>query len=194
MELIETMLVTNSNIKNFKYHLKRVENTFKFFKWKFNQKEWEKLKEKFTFKQKPLRVRVTYNQFGIKEIELFDIKKREFKKFKTIDINFNYSFKYKNRKNFENLYQKYPNFDEFILVKNGLITDTTISNLAFFTGKEWLSPKNPLLKGTVREKLLNEKKIKLTDIHKADLKYFKKIAMINAILGFREIEDFDIIN
>jgi len=193
MDLIETVLVTNGNIQNFNLHLARVKRSFEFFKWKFNQKEWENLKEKFTFKQKPLRARITYNHSGIKEIELFEIKKREFKTFKVVEINFDYSFKFKNRKHFENLHLKYK-ADEFILIKNNLITDTTISNLAFFTGNEWLSPKTPLLKGTMREKLIKENRIKLSNIHKSDLKYFKKIAMINAILGFREIEDFDIIN
>ena len=33
MELIETMLVTNGNIKNFNYHLKRVKKVYEFFKW-----------------------------------------------------------------------------------------------------------------------------------------------------------------
>ena len=185
MELIETMLVTNGNIQNFEYHVKRVKKTFEFFKWKFDKKEWEKLKFRGN-----LRVRVTYNQFGIVKIEKFEIKKREFKKFKIVEIDFNYPFKFKNRDKLNAFSKK---ADEFILVKNGLITDTRISNLAFFTGKEWLSPKYPLLKGTMREKLLKENKIKLANIHKSDIKYFKKIALINAILGFYIVDEFDII-
>lgn len=190
MEIIETILF-DKELKNFKYHLNRVKNTCEYFKWKFD-KEWLKLEEKIAFKQKPLRVRITYNQFGIKEIELFDIKKREFKSFRAIEINFNYFLKKKNRKHFKKLHNTYPE-DEFILIKNNLITDTTISNLAFFDGKDWLTPKYPLLKGTKREELLQKKLLKETNIHKSDLKYFKKIAMINAILGFKEIKNFDII-
>ena len=40
MELIETMLVTNGNIKNFNYHLERVKKAYEYFKWKFDEKEW----------------------------------------------------------------------------------------------------------------------------------------------------------
>ena len=60
------------------------------------------------------------------------------------------------------------------LVKNNLVTDSTISNLAFFTGKEWLTPKYPLLKGTKREELIKKGALKEENIHIYDLKYFKK--------------------
>ena len=40
---------------------------------------------------------------------------------------------------------------------------------------------------------LSIKKHKEKNIHKYDLKYFQKIALINAILGFFEIDNFDII-
>ena len=193
MEFIETVLVENGNILNLEHHLKRIQRTIKHFKWKMDISEKLKIKSE-KLKTKKLRIRITYNQWDIKTIEFFPIKERRFTKFKIININhFNYSFKYKNRKFFTFYSKLFPQFDEFILVKNNLITDTTISNLAFFTGSEWLTPKYPLLKGTKREELINKKLLKEENIHKSDLKYFKKMAMINAILGFREIEDFDII-
>ena len=186
MEFIETFLIKNGKIQNFKYHLKRMEKTAKFFKFRVPS-------PKFKVKNGDWRVRITYNQFGIQNIEYFSINKREFKKFKVIEIKFDYSFKYKNRKSFFTLHSKFSCYDEFILIKNNLITDTTISNLAFFTGSEWLTPKYPLLKGTKRDELINKGFLKEANIHKSDLKYFKKIAMLNAIVGFKEIEDFDII-
>ena len=184
MELIETMLVTEGSIENFELHIKRVKKTFDYFKWKFNQKEWEKLK-KIDIK-KLVRLRVTYNQNGITDIEFFNLKKREFNKFKLINIDFDYPFKFKNRKKFQYIHSRYKSFDEFILIKNSLVTDTTISNLAFFTGKEWITPRYPLLKGTKREELIKKGFLKEEIIKKRDLKYFKKFAMINSILGFYE--------
>ena len=61
---------------------------------------------------------------------------------------------------------KVDGFDEVVIVKNGFISDTTISNLAFFDGSEWHTPNTPLLKGTKRAELLDsgflkEKTIKL---------------------------------
>ena len=194
MEFIETLLVKNGEIQNLNYHLKRMEKTGKYFKWKTNISEKLKMKsEKLKVKNEKLRYRITYNQWGIQNMEFFPIKKRSFKKFKVLEIEFDYSFKYKNRSLFTFHSSLYTSYDEFILIKNNLITDTTISNLAFYTGKEWITPKYPLLKGTKREELINKGFLKEKNIHKYDLKYFKKIAMINAIVGFMEIEDFDII-
>jgi len=193
MEFIETLLVKNGEIQNLKYHLKRMEKTAKHFKWKMENGKW-KINEELRMKNGEWRIRITYNQFGIQNIEYFPLKKRKFKKFKIVDIDFDYPFKYKNRNSFSIFHFQFSiNYDEFILIKNNLITDTTISNLAFYTGKEWLTPKYPLLKGTKRAELIQKGLLKEENIHKYDLKYFKKMAMVNAILGFLEIEDFDII-
>ncbi|WP_457563908.1 aminotransferase class IV [Caminibacter pacificus] len=192
MDLIETMLVTNRNIQNFELHIDRVKRSCEYLKWKFDIQEWKSIKDKFPYNES-IRLRVTYNQKGIRDLELFKIQKREFKTFKVVEIDFDYFLKKKKRKNFETLKKRYPKFDEFILIKNGLVTDTTISNLAFFTGNEWITPKFPLLKGTKREELLKKGLLKEENIKKSDLKYFKKIAMINAILGFFEIDEYDII-
>ncbi|WP_456470789.1 aminotransferase class IV [Caminibacter sp.] len=187
MEFIETLLIKNAQIQNFKYHLSRVQKSYNYFKWKFNLKEWEELRKKH-WEKETSRLRITYSAYGIKLIETFPLKKREFKKFKIVKINFDYSFKYKNRKHFEKIHNQYRGYDEFILVKNGFITDTTISNLAFFTGKEWVTPKYPLLKGTKREELLKKGFLKEEIIKLSDLRFFKKFAMINAILDFEEKE------
>ena len=190
MEFIETLLVKNGKIQNLNYHLNRMENLTNYFKF---QASSSKLVPGCELRNGEWRVRITYNQWGIKNVEWFPIKKREFKKFKLVEIDFDYKFKYKNRKPFSTLHSQFSIYDEFILLKNNLITDTTISNIAFFTGSEWITPKYPLLKGTKRAELLNKGILKEENIHKSDLKYFKKIAMINAILGFYEIDDYDII-
>ena len=196
MEIIETILVKIKNeefkIENYFYHLNRVKNTCKYYRWKFDEKEWKNLKnEKLQVKNENLRIRVIYNYNGIKNIEYFPVKKRKFKTFKVVNSNINYHFKYAKRENLNSLKPK--NVDEIIIIKNNLVTDTTISNLAFFDGKEWLTPKYPLLKGTKREELIQKGFLKEANIHKYDLKYFKKMAMINAILEFYEIKDYDII-
>ena len=197
MEFIETLLVKNGEIQNLEYHLDRIKKTYKYFKWKINKLgmengEW-RINDELKIKNGEWRIRITYNQYGIQKIETFPIKERSFKKFKVVEINFDYKFKYKNRNQFSILNSKFSIYDELILVKNNLITDTTISNLAFFTGKEWITPKYPLLKGTKREELIQKGVLKEENIHISDLKYFKKMAMINAILGFLEIKDYDII-
>ena len=179
MEFIETILITNK-IENLDLHNKRMNNTrYIFFKEKpIDLKEYIKIVPN-------KRVRVTYDK-KIKKIEYFDLVKREFKKFKIVHSNIDYSYKFANRNMLNRLKDK--SVDEIIIVKNGFVTDTTISNLAFFDGKNWITPKNPLLKGTKREELLNKKFLIQKNIKVDEVKNFKKFAMINAIIGFLEID------
>ena len=184
MKFIETLLITEK-IENIDLHNERMNKTrYDFFKLPpIDLKDFIELK-------KNKRVRVTYSK-TIEKIEYFELKKREFKTFKIVHSNIEYSYKYANR---DALYALKPeNVDEIIIIKNSFVTDTTISNLAFFDGNKWLTPKTPLLKGTKREELLRKKFLTEADIKKEDLKYFKKIAMINAIIGFYEIKNYDII-
>ena len=184
MKFIETMLITE-NIENINLHNERMNKTrYYFFKLPpIDLRDFIELK-------KHKRVRVTYSK-TIEKIEYFELKKREFKTFKIVHSDIDYSYKYANRDELNAL--KPENVDEVIIIKNSLITDTTISNLAFFNGKRWLTPKTPLLKGTKREELLRKNFLTEADIKEEDLKNFKKIAMINAVIGFYEIKDFDII-
>jgi len=180
MGFIETLLITN-HINNLDLHNFRMNETRKYF---YNLPPIDLAD--FVDLKPNTRCRVLYDRDIIK-VEYFELVKREFKKFKIVKSNIEYSFKYANRDKLNNL--KVDGYDEVIIVKNGLITDTTISNLAFFDG-EWITPKTPLLKGTKRMQLLNKGMLKEKDIKIGDIKNFKKIAMMNAILGFYEIGEF----
>lgn len=102
--------------------------------------------------------------------------------------NIDYSYKYSDRSKLDELLTAANcGFDEDILiVKNGLITDTSYSNVALFDGTDWLTPSAPLLAGTKRAKLLEEGKIRTGEIAAAELKYFEKIKLFNAMLDFDE--------
>ena len=148
MGYIETLLITNK-IQNLKYHNNRMNLTRKIL-YDLAPIDLENYIEIKMDK----RVRVLYDK-EILKVEYFDLVKREFKKLKIVeDNNIEYSFKSENREQLNSL--KVDGYDEVIIVKSGFITDTTISNLAFFNGKEWHTPKNPLLKGTKRAELLEK--------------------------------------
>ena len=93
------------------------------------------------------------------------------------------------RKEIDKLFEKRGKADDILIVKNGFITDTSIANIAFFDGKKWFTPKTCLLRGTTRERLLKEKKIFEKDIRVEDIKRYKKIALLNAMIGFYIVEN-----
>jgi len=186
----ETLLIKDKKINNLTYHNARLNDTIK---QNFNIDSRLDLANFIDIEDdKELRCKVIYDR-SIKEILYYPIKKRIFKRFKLIDSDIVYDFKYLDRSKLDNLYKQKEDCDDIIIIKNDLLTDTTIANIAYFDGKDWITPKTPLLKGSMRaymlkNKLLLEKDVKIEDIKKA-----KKIALINAIIGFHEIDDFELI-
>ncbi len=100
-----------------------------------------------------------------------------------------YSHKYFDRNHINELLELKGAADDYILVKNGLVTDTSFANLLFYNGEHWLTPTFPLLKGTQRAKLLEQEKIHVADIRPEDMLNFTKIRLINAMLRFKDEVD-----
>ena len=133
------------------------------------------------------RCRVVYDAKSI-DIEYLPYTKRVIQHLKIVNSHtIEYPFKYEMRSSIEKLFTQRGASDDILIVKNGYVTDTSIANVAFFDGETWLTPKSPLLCGVTRERLLNEAKIVEEDIRVEDIKKFKKIALMNAMI------DFDII-
>ena len=73
-----------------------------------------------------------------------------------------------------------------ILAHNGFIKDASYANLAFFDGKNWVTPSHPLLMGTRRASLLNTQLITESPIHVKDLEKFIFLKCINAMMLWEE--------
>jgi len=129
-----------------------------------------------------LRCRVVYS-YEIESIELFPYTPKEFSSFKIVPSNIDYSYKYDNRQELQNLLD--PSFDEIIIEKDGILTDTSIANIAFYDGKDWFTPTTPLLAGTTRARLLDEGFLKLKNIKKENIKNYSYFALMNAMIGFQ---------
>lgn len=71
--------------------------------------------------------------------------------------------------------------DDILIIKNGLVTDTSMANIALYDGKKWITPAAPLLAGTTRARLLKEEKIVADEITLKDLPKFKKSTLFNAM-------------
>lgn len=189
--LLETIKIENGLINNIKYHQKRFDDSrIKLFdtKNKIDLVDFINPPNNELF-----RCRILYSN-KIESIEYIPYEPKKFQHFKIVPSSIDYSFKYADRKELEALKTKYPSFDEIIIEKNGLLTDTTISNIAFFDGKDWLTPASPLLKGTMRAKLIDDGFLKPINIKYNDIQKFTKFALLNAMLGFCEIKDYTIEN
>ncbi len=103
---------------------------------------------------------------------------------KTIDAgNLNYEYKYLDRSGLTSLINKNV-ADDVLIVRNGCITDTSYANIVFTDGKNWITPDTPLLRGTMREFLLNRGIIQTGRITIERISDFTHFRLINAMLGF----------
>jgi len=188
--LLETIKVKDSQLQNINWHNVRFNHSRRKL---FGIKEELKLE---TFIKIPpdltnaiYKCRLTYS----KEIEKIEFEKyfpRTILSLKIVEFNeIQYAFKYKDRSKIDELFRLKENCDDILIVKNGLITDTSYANIVFWDGQKWITSSSPLLNGTARNRLLSEGKISEAKITIEDLKIFKKARIINAMNDLRESPD-----
>ena len=181
--LLETIKCVNGKPQNLDYHQERFENSQKSL---FGLTNFELLSEIIKvpeFAQNGLfRCRVLYKK-NIEKIEFLPYNFRQIKTLRLVESNgIDYSYKFADRTELENLFSQKGDCDDIIIVKNGLITDSFAANLVFYDGEKWWTPDSPLLKGTKREKLLAEKTISTCKIEVRDLQKYTRVGLINAMI------------
>lgn len=181
----ETIKCDDYEVFNLEYHTNRVANTIGL---NINLQEYI-----YPPSNELLRCKLIYDENSVLEVNYFPYTKKSINSFKLIyDDEIDYSKKYLNRDYLDKLYEKREIADEIIIVKDGLITDTTIANIAIYLNNIWVTPKTPLLKGTTRARYLKEEKIFEKDISIGDLKKATKIALMNAMIDFDVLEDYSL--
>lgn len=133
------------------------------------------------------RARVVYDKDTIK-VDYYPYVKNDVKSLKLVyDNSIDYSFKYLNRSEIDMLFSQKGISDDILIVKNTLITDTSKANIALYDGKNWFTPKIPLLHGTTKNRLVAGGNLIEKDISVNELGNYSKVALMNAMI------DFDII-
>jgi len=181
---LETIKAVDGVVQNLDYHQQRLHSVLS----SYSNPIWHTLKSHLNPPKKGLyKCRVVYDDKEL-DITYKEYKKRRVESLKIVyNDEIEYSKKYLERKLLNELFALKDNCDDVLIVKSGLITDTSIANVAFYDGEKWLTPKRPLLKGTTRQRYLETKKMIERDIFVDDIKDFTKIALMNAMI------DFDII-
>jgi 4-amino-4-deoxychorismate lyase len=180
IELLETIKIEDGQVKNIEWHNQRC-----------NKSRFELFKEKsplnlLNFIEPPqkglYRCRILYDK-KVNLVEYIPYSPKKINSLKIVQSNIDYNYKYNDRTELNSLLQE--GYDEIIIEKNGLLTDTSIANIAFYNGDVWLTPTKPLLKGTMREKLLSEKFLIRKNIKSDNIKEFSHFALMNAMIGFQ---------
>jgi 4-amino-4-deoxychorismate lyase len=73
--------------------------------------------------------------------------------------------------------------DDVLIVRSGLVTDTSFANVVFVRNGEWITPSTPLLRGTRREDMLSRGLIRDSPVGVADIGTYSHVMLINAMRG-----------
>lgn len=183
---LETIKSIDGELFNMSYHQKRYESVLN----SLGIEKKEDLKEYLNPPQFGIyRCRLVYTPDTV-TVSYHEYKKREISSLKLI---FNNEIEYSNKSTYRDeidaLYEQRDDGDDILIIKDLLVSDTSIANIAFYRDGEWITPKEPLLKGTTRARLIDEGKIIEADIKVQDLRSFSKTALLNAMIDFDILEE-----
>ncbi len=184
--LLETIRCVNGNAQNLNFHQTRLERSLQQLgmgaSWNL-----ESLISPPT--EGVYRCRVLYDEQNC-SIEYHPYRPKPLSSLKLIrDDTIEYPLKYSDRDHLNLLFDKREAYDDVLIVKEGLLTDTTIANIALFIEGEWLTPRTPLLEGTTRSRLIEEGFLRPALLTPNDIAKAAKYALMNAMIGFVEVEN-----
>jgi len=187
-QFVETIRIKDGVAMNTRYHIERLNKTRNHF-WPSSKPISES--ELLTDIPQVMglqKARVVYDASGITLREYHAYTIRDVKSICVVEDNMiDYTWKSTDRNVLTAQRDKAPKYDEVIIIKNGKVTDTSYTNLCFYDGQHWLTPDTPLLKGTMRQHLLDEGKIIASPITKKDIASFEKVALINAMMDLGDL-------
>jgi Aminotransferase class IV. len=133
------------------------------------------------------KCRILYND-EVESLEFQPYTMRNIRSLKLVNVTVpTLQYKTSDRNGINAAFEQRGECDDVIMVRDGLLTDTSYANIALYDGKEWFTPKTPLLYGTNRAELLSLGKIKEKDIPASELPGYQKIALFNALIEFGEL-------
>jgi 4-amino-4-deoxychorismate lyase len=185
IKYFETIKCDDYTVFNLEYHVKRVAKTIGI---NINLSDYI-----YPPSSKLLKCKVIYTQEKIVDVQYQEYKKRDIKSFKIIhNDNIKYSKKELERSALDNLFAKKEKCDEIIIVKNGIVTDTSIANIAVFYEDIWYTSKMYILEGTTRSRYIDNNLLIQKNISLEMLENCEKIALMNAMIDFDIIENYSL--
>lgn len=189
MNFIETIKVVEGVPQNLDLHLKRSSETMLH---NFGIIKELPLAELLYFKvNRPLsgvfKLRVIYSK-DIIDYSLEPYTPKDIKTLRLVDGgDIDYRFKYENRDAIDTLLEKRGDCDDILIVKEGLITDSSYCNIVFGDGRSYFTPADPLLKGTKRESLLTSGAIRERVIREGEVGKYSSFFIINAMMDMTPV-------
>ena len=139
-----------------------------------------------------VKCRVVYSD-NVDAIEFLPYTMRRIGKIKLIEDNdIDYTYKSVDRSRLSQLLAQKDAADDILIVKNGLITDTSFSNVVFENQEGFCTPSACLLEGVKRKLLLQQGRIAEREIRASDIRNYSRMYFINAMIDLDDNLGVDI--
>lgn len=190
---LETICIENGEPQNIAYHKARMSTTAQ--KFGFTPPPFPDFKEmtKGIEHDEKVKCSIVYHT-EIIQVTTVPYFPRKIKTLKLVYSDIDYSSKFSDRTELNKLLEQKEDCDEILIVQNGFITDTSYTNVILENQNGLFTPDTPLLEGTKRKKLLDNKIITKTAITVENLKTFDRAYLINAMLDIEDQEGIEISN
>lgn len=183
--LFETIRIEDGRALYIHWHQERINRSYNYLFQKQDAPSLQSLlKVPYDYSSGLVKCRFLYNR-SAHTFEFSYYQPRYIRKLKLVNgDHISYELKFTDRHTLDKLNQLRGDCHDILIVKNGKVTDTTYTNIAFSKGEEWFTPDEPLLAGTCRQRLLEEGKIREAIIAVEDLSGYVSFKLMNAMLDF----------
>ena len=187
MDLLETIRVVDGCFVNLDAHLRRMVESCR---------ELYGIERRFSLdntavppemRKGRVKCRIRYDGCAEK-MEYVPYSPKQVRSLRLVECNgIDYHLKFADRSGLENLLSRKGGCDEILIIREGLITDTSYSNVVLTDGKRFVTPDSFLLNGCRRRQLLAQGVIQEEQITPDDLTKFTALHLINAMLDLGEV-------
>ena len=194
--LVETIRIENGQILNISFHNERIiRSLYGIYGLKSNPDLEKVIKIPEVVRKGVYKCRVIYDD-KTTHVEFLPYLLRPVRSLKLIvNEDICYPYKYIARDKINRLMEMRGDCDDILIIKNGLVTDSSYANVIFRAPDgNWVTPTTFLLPGTRRASLLQSGRINETNIGYSDISKYTAVKLINAMLDISDSEEIPIKN
>lgn len=187
--LFESIYLNDGVFRNLPYHEARMKNSIKILFDQESKIELATQLSKISFPVQGLfKTRIIYGTES-NDVEFVPYTIRPVQSLKLVEGGpICYGHKFTDRTDLAKLLTQRGASDDIIIIKNGLITDSSYANIIFKKGDLWFTPESYLLKGTMRQYLLDNGLIAEANITVFNFHQYQSCKLINSMLGMNGTE------
>ena len=182
----EVICIKNGQLQHLNCHQKRVDRTTSHF-WGSKINLANGIVVPPNARNGIFRCRIEYDSI-IRKVEFSSYSAKEITTCSIVhDNTIDFSYKYVNRSRLNALLQQ-AGTDDIIIIKNGMVTDSSFCNLVFANSQGKLfTPSTPLMRGTCITRLVQSGLVTEMPITEVMLRTFVSVRFVNAMRGLEQI-------